>query len=77
MDEIEEIKDPIFVYPLYEAYKRNKNERYVSSILDCLRTIDSDELIKFALEISKDEKQKNYRVDALAILDTRKYYDES
>lgn len=77
LNEIEEINDPIFLYPVYAIYKRNKKESYSHYFLVTLNKINSSEIVPIAIEIGEDPETNNTdRVYAVEMFEKRKYYEK-
>ncbi len=77
LEEIEEIGDPIFLYPVYEAYKKNKNNSISLYFILTMNNLNSDEVIQVAMEIGENPESKNVdRLYVLKIFDKRKYYEQ-
>lgn len=77
LEEIAEKSDPIFLYPLYEAYKNNKDS-YISHIfIMTLNNINSNEVTQIAIEIGEDPKTKFLEFPYLLdIFDKRNFYEQ-
>lgn len=78
LDEMSETKNPIFLYPIYEAYKKHKDAFYSHYFLSSLGELNTDELIPIAINIGEDQDTSNkdlgYVVD---IFKKKKYYKEN
>lgn len=75
LKEIEEINDPIFLYPVYAIYKKNKNESYSHYFLSTLNELNSSEIVSIAIEIGEDPETSNKdRIYAVEMFEKRKYY---
>ena len=51
LDEINEIGDPVFVYPIYAAYKRFSSSSSSHFFIDALDVIESREVLTIIVEI--------------------------
>jgi len=77
LEEIREIGDPIFLYPVYETYKKNKSSSFSHYFILALNDLNSNDAIQVALEIGENPETKNSdRISALEIFDKRKYYEQ-
>ncbi len=77
LNEIKEINGPIFLYPVYEIYKRNKNKSYSHYFLSTLNELNSSEIVSIAIEIGECPETSNTdRVYAVEIFKKRKYYEK-
>jgi len=67
LDEIGKIGDPIFVYPVYQAYKNNKTKYISHYFILALSKLNSSDVIKIAFEIG--ENQETSTTDIVYVLD--------
>ncbi len=78
LEEIGEIGDPIFLYPVYETYKKFKNRSIPHYFIIALKKLNSNNVIQVALEIGENPGTKNSdRIYVLGIFDKTKYYEQS
>lgn len=77
LKEIEEINDPIFVYPVYEIYKKNTIKYISHYFLVTLNELNSSAIIPIAIEIGESPETSNTdRIYAVDIFEKRKYYEK-
>jgi hypothetical protein len=77
LNEIAEIRDPIFLYPLYETYKKNKNSHISHYFITTLNELDSNDVIQIAFEIGENPETKDVdRNYILEIFNKRKIYEQ-
>ena len=74
LEEMGEIGDPIFLYPVYQKYKIVKNASISHYFIITLDAINSNDVIQIALEIDKNPKKEADRKYLLYIFDKRKFY---
>ena len=78
LDEMSETKNAIFLYPIYEAYKKHKSTCYSHCFISSLGRLDTDELIPIAIDIGEDQNIENIdRSYVVGIFKKRKYYKEN
>ncbi len=53
LEEMDEIKDNVFLYPIYAAYLKYKNTFYSHFFIDSLNIYESNETVKIATKITK------------------------
>ena len=77
LDEIEEIKSPVFLYPLYDVYLINKNESFAHYFISAIDSIDDPDVLSVLLNIIKDPDIKDSKLFyTLPYLQKRGYFDE-
>lgn len=77
LEEIKVISDPVFLFPVYEAYKKNKDAHISHYFVSTIGTIDSPSAIDICIEIGENTTTQlgdlGYVLDCL---DKAKNYDE-
>jgi len=53
LEEIKEIKDPIFLYPVYEKYKENRDTTFSHYFISTIDSITSNDVVEIAYEIGE------------------------
>lgn len=77
LEEIEEIGDPIFLYPVYDAYKKNKNTYISHCYISTLNSLNSNDVIQVALEIGENPETNIIDMAyVIEIFDKRKFYEQ-
>lgn len=77
LEEIAEIGDPVFLYPVYDAYKKNKKSFISHYYLLTLNSLNSNDVIQVALEIGENPETKIIDIAyVLDIFDKRKFYEQ-
>jgi hypothetical protein len=76
LNEIEEIKDPIFIYPIYDAFCKYKETAQSHYFISTLNSIDSNETLKIAYKIIDEATKQTHFLWALPILTKYKSFNE-
>lgn len=77
LEKIGEIGDPIFLYPVYEAYKNNKISHISHYYISIISKLESEDVSRIAMEIGDNKDiQMNDMVYVLEIFDKFKIYNK-
>ena len=77
LEEIAEIGDPIFSYPIYDIYKMKKKSYISHFYLSTLNGLNSNDVIQFALEVGENPETKfTDIIYLLEIIYKRKFYEQ-
>jgi len=68
LDDIDDIGDACFLYPIYDAYKKYKDNDYSYAFLSSIANINSSEVPKVLKEIATDPE-----IDSIAFVQTLSY----
>lgn len=76
--EMEEIKDPVFIYPIYDTYKKFTNTPITHYFLHTLNSFESKDVLEFAIKIVLDKNTPGQILAwALPILTKQEYFDNN
>lgn len=77
LDDIGELGDPIFLFPVYQAYKNNKTKTISHYFLSTISKLNSTDTAKIGFEISEDPTTHVTDLTyVLEIFDKAKIYDQ-
>jgi hypothetical protein len=77
LEDIANSKDPIFLYPLYEVYKKHKSSSISHYFIISLSELNSNEVIQIGLEIGENSDTRNAnRIYTLDIFAKKNFYEQ-